>query len=129
MKFLINCLFFILIIAIIKKIINTNNKYKYIKIALILIIVWGIMFYVDYCLVRNQQLPLFAWKFLGIMSYQDGGTVEYIGIGYKVIDFHAIIYNYYEGIMDYKYEVKHMCPWWVTYEEMLDKYVYDIYKK
>ena len=127
MKFLINCLFFTLIIIFIKKVINTDNKYKYIKLVLILIIVWGIMFCVDYLLVRNQQLPLFCWKFFGIFSYQDGGTVEYIGIGYKVIDFHAIIYNPYKGIMEYKYERIHMCPWWMAYDELLDKYVYNSY--
>ena len=58
---------------------------------------------------------------------KDGGTVEYIGIGYKVIDFHAIIYNPYKGIMEYKYERIHMCPWWMAYDELLDKYVYNSY--
>ena len=55
-----------------------------------IIVVLGIVFFtVDYNRVKNQKKPIFCIKSLagGIM---DGGTIEYLGLGYKVIDFHTI---------------------------------------
>lgn len=54
------------------------------------IVVLGIVFFtVDYNRVKNQKKPIFCIKSPagGIM---DGGTIEYFGLGYKVIDFHTI---------------------------------------
>ena len=55
-----------------------------------IIVVLGIVFFtVDYNRVKNQKKPIFCIKSPagGIM---DGGTIEYLGLGYKVIDFHTI---------------------------------------
>lgn len=55
-----------------------------------IIVVLGIVFFtVDYNKVKNQEKPIFCIKSPagGIM---DGGTIEYLGLGYKVIDFHTI---------------------------------------
>lgn len=55
-----------------------------------IIVVLGIVFFtVDYNRVKNQKKPIFCIKSPagGIM---DGGTIEYFGLGYKVIDFHTI---------------------------------------
>ena len=55
-----------------------------------IIVVLGIVFFtVDYNRVKNQEKPIFCIKSPagGIM---DGGTIEYLGLGYKVIDFHII---------------------------------------
>ena len=55
-----------------------------------IIVVLGIVFFtVDYNRVKNQEKPIFCIKSPagGIM---DGGTIEYLGLGYKVIDFHTI---------------------------------------
>jgi len=55
-----------------------------------IIVVLGIVFFtVDYNRVKNQEKPIFCIKSPagGIM---DGGTIEYFGLGYKVIDFHTI---------------------------------------
>ena len=55
-----------------------------------IIVVLGIVFFtVDYNRVKNQEKPIFCIKSQagGIM---DGGTIEYFGLGYKVIDFHTI---------------------------------------
>lgn len=63
---------------------------KIICIILGIIVVLGIVFFtVDYNRVRNQKKPIFCIQNPagGIM---DGGTIEYFGLGYKVIDFHTI---------------------------------------
>ena len=63
---------------------------KIICIILGIIVVLGIVFFtVDYDRVRNQKKPIFCIQNPagGIM---DGGTIEYFGLGYKVIDFHTI---------------------------------------
>ena len=55
-----------------------------------IIVVLGIVFFmVDYNRVKNQEKPIFCIQNPdgGIM---DGGTIEYFGLGYKVIDFHTI---------------------------------------
>ena len=56
-------------------------------------------------------MPIFCFNFIDIYSYKDGGTIEYIGFGYKVIDFHKLVYGqpYWEG--EYKLEEKYICPW------------------
>ena len=66
---------------------------KFLKVVagiLGIIVVLGIVFFtVDYNRVKNQEKPIFCIKSPsgGIM---DGGTIEYLGLGYKVIDFHTI---------------------------------------
>ena len=55
-----------------------------------IIVVLGILFFtVDYNRVKNQKKPIFCIQNPdgGIM---DGGTIEYFGLGYKVIDFHTL---------------------------------------
>ena len=63
-----------------------------INARLVVILCIGILivtFTVDYNRVKNQKKPIFCIKSPagGIM---DGGTIEYFGLGYKVIDFHTI---------------------------------------
>ena len=55
-----------------------------------IIVVLGIVFFtVDYNRVKNQKKPIFCIKGpAGVIL--DGGTIEYLGLGYKVIDFHTI---------------------------------------
>ena len=61
---------------------------KAIKILLIIIVVilaFGLTFFtVDYFRVKNNQRPIFC---IPLGGYSDGGTVEYFGLGYKVIAF------------------------------------------
>ena len=63
---------------------------KVIVIVLEIIVVLGIVFFiVDYNRVQKQEKPIFCIQNpAGIIS--DGGTIEYFGIGYKVIDFHTL---------------------------------------
>ena len=70
---------------------NLTRKQKIIT-RLVVILCIGILivtFTVDYNRVKNQKKPIFCIKSPagGIM---DGGTIEYFGLGYKVIDFHTI---------------------------------------
>lgn len=53
-------------------------------------VILGIVFFVvDYNRVQKQEKPIFCIKNpAGIMN--DGGTIEYFGLGYKVIDFNTL---------------------------------------
>ena len=55
-----------------------------------IIFILGIVFFVvDYKRVQKQEKPIFCIQNpAGIIS--DGGTIEYFGLGYKVIDFHTL---------------------------------------
>ena len=55
----------------------------------IIVVLEIVFFTVDYNRVKNQKKPIFCIKSPagGIM---DGSTIEYLGLGYKVIDFHTI---------------------------------------
>ena len=63
---------------------------KVIGIVLGIIVVLGIVFFiVDYNRVQKQEKPIFCIQNpAGIIN--DGGTIEYFGLGYKVIDFHTL---------------------------------------
>ena len=57
-------------------------------IILGVIIILGIVFFaIDYNRVQKQEKPIFCIKAGTLL---DGGTVEYLGLGYKVIDFHTV---------------------------------------
>lgn len=57
-------------------------------IILGVIIILGIVFFaIDYNRVQKQEKPIFCIKARTLL---DGGTVEYLGLGYKVIDFHTV---------------------------------------
>ena len=61
---------------------------KILKILLIIIVLIVIItltfFTVDYIRVQNGKRPIFC---ISLGGYSDGGTVEYFGLGYKVIAF------------------------------------------
>lgn len=88
---------------------------KIIKIIVIIIIILsilGILFYtIDKEKISKQQTPIFCIK---ISTFLDGGTVEYLGLGYKIIIFHRLesIENYYDGI--------HIGSWFMTYDSALN---------
>ncbi|OZM56279.1 hypothetical protein CIB95_12715 [Lottiidibacillus patelloidae] len=63
-----------------------SRKLFYFGIAIIVIGPF-IMFGVDYGQAKNQKPPIFAGK---TSVYKDGGTTEYTGIGYKVIDYNEL---------------------------------------
>ena len=54
------------------------------------IVILGIVFFVvDYNRVQKQEKPIFCIK-NPAGEINDGGTVEYFGLGYKVIDFNTL---------------------------------------
>ena len=87
---------------------------KGIKILLIIleiIIVLGIIFFaIDYYRVNNNEKPIFCIK-SPAGAIRDGGTTEYFGIGYKVIDF-----NTTEGFDDIK-----IGTWFMKYNDFSDE--------
>lgn len=65
-----------------------KNKVKVILVVIFVIVILGFIFYaVDFNRAKNNQKPLFCIKTGTLL---DGGTIEYLGIGYKVIDFHTL---------------------------------------
>lgn len=86
---------------------------KGIKICLIVIgviIVLGLIFFtIDYNRAKNNEKPIFCFN---VATYRDGGTIEYMGLGYKVIDFHTL--SGYD-------EVK-IGSWFMQYEDFEEEY-------
>ena len=67
-----------------------KKNLKIIVILIGLVIILGVIFFtVDYNRVKNNQRPIFCIRHPG-GTLNDGGTVEFFGLGYKVIDFHTI---------------------------------------
>ena len=86
---------------------------KGIKILLIIlgvIIILGLTFFaVDYNRVQKQEKPIFCVK---DAIANDGGTEEYLGLGYKVIDF-----NRYNG-----YDEMKIGSWFMKYEDFENEF-------
>lgn len=73
-----------------KRIDFMNKNIRIICVCLIVIVIVGIIFFiVDYNRVKNNLRPVFCIENL-VSAVKDGGTVEFLGLGYKVIDFHTI---------------------------------------
>ena len=62
---------------------------KILKIIGIVLVLGIIFFGVDYSRLKNSERPIFCIK-NPAGTLRDGGTVEFFGLGYKVIDFHTI---------------------------------------
>lgn len=66
------------------------KKLKNITIILIVFILLAMLFFaIDYSRVQKQKKPIFCIK-NPAGEINDGGTVEYFGLGYKVIDFNRL---------------------------------------
>ncbi|MFA7435195.1 MAG: hypothetical protein WC006_02380 [Bacilli bacterium] len=63
-----------------------KRKYKYILLYIMLI--WVILFFVDFARMKNSKIPIFAFY---TASYEDGGSKRYTGLFYNV--FHLNYYN------------------------------------
>ena len=102
-----------------------KKSLKVIGIVLGVIVILGIVFFVvDYNRVQKQEKPIFCIQNLaGIIN--DGGTVEYFGLGYKVIDFHTIAgfddIKIGTWFMDYNDFNEEMKVYEEKYEEELNK--------
>lgn len=88
-----------------------NKKLKGILIIVgILVLLALICFCVDYSRVKKQEKPIFC---INLATYRDGGTKEYYGLGYKVIDFNRI-----DG-----YDEMKIGSWLMKYEEVAEDYI------
>lgn len=87
-----------------KKKNNNNKKIKLISnIIFVIIILIIAMITIDIVRVKKyNKLPIFA---IPLHTYKDGGTKEYYGIGYKVIDYYQL-----QGRRD-----KEMGTWFLKY--------------
>lgn len=80
-----------------------------VAIIIAIIILAGVMFLIDCSSVKSGNIPVFA-KEIGVLN--DGGTIEYTGVGYKIIDFNRL--NGYD-------ETK-IGLWFMKYEDFKDEY-------
>ena len=86
---------------------------KIIGCVLGIVIILGLIFFViDYTRVKNGKNPIFCIRNLAGI-YMDGGTIEYFGLGYKVIDFHTLagyddikIGSWFMDYNDFEHEIK-----------------------
>ena len=78
-------------------------------VVLALAILGGVMFLIDCSNVKSGKEPLFAKE---ISLANDGGTIEYMGLGYKIIDFNRL--NGYD-------ETK-VGLWYIKYEDFEEEY-------
>ena len=91
-----------------------SKKGKVLFIILgVIILVWIIFFMVDYFMVKNNRKPIFC---ILRSEVNDGGTKEYIGLGYKVIDFHK-----FQGENKYYDDIK-IGTIFMKYEDFKDEY-------
>lgn len=99
------------------------KKLKIFIFILIVIAILGIIFFsIDYKRVKNGEKPLFCIK---IGAYLDGGTVEYLGIGYKVINFNKMLPLSYLTETDTElkyYDETKIGTWFMKYEDFKSEY-------
>lgn len=90
-----------------------------------IVVILGIIFFaVDYNRVQKQEKPIFCIQNpVGVI--RDGGTIEYFGLGYKVIDFHTLAgfddIKIGTWLMDYNDFEKEMKEYEKKFEEELQK--------
>lgn len=75
---------------------------KILKIIILIIIIWLILFWTDYIFIKKFDKPIFMIR---TTIYEDGGTKEYYGFGYKLIK-----YNLIDG-----YKENHIGTWFMKY--------------
>ena len=90
-----------------------------------IVVILGIIFFaVDYNRVQKQEKPICCIQNpAGVIK--DGGTIEYFGLGYKVIDFHTLAgfddIKIGTWLMDYNDFEKEMKEYEKKFEEELQK--------
>lgn len=100
-----------------------KKRLKIVFIVLGIIVVLGVTFFaIDYNRVKEQEKPIFC---INVATCLDGGTKEYYGLGYKVIDFHTLkgfddikIGTWFMDYNDFKEEMK---VYETKFEEELQK--------
>lgn len=89
-----------------------KKKFKMVLSILVTVIILAfVLFLVDLGRVQRQEKPLFCIKNLS-GAYRDGGTQEYWGLGYKVIDFNRL-----DG-----YDAMKIGSWFMQYQDFAEEY-------
>ena len=83
-----------------------NKKKTILRIFLVIFITAVIFFSIDFYRAQNGKSPIFCIHY---STLKDGGTKEYIGFGYKVIEYHKI--NGYKNI--------HVGTFFMQYDDQL----------
>lgn len=83
---------------------------KYFLIIFVSVILIALIFgLVDYHRYKNNEKPIFTLA----LTYMDGGSVEYVGLGYQIIYFHMIEdYELGEDVI-----LKDMAPIWYDFDQ------------
>lgn len=95
------------------KFMQKKSMKKFLKLFVAIIfaiaIIGAVMFLIDCSKIKSGKTPLFA-QVTGTLN--DGGTIEYTGLGYKIIDFNRL--NGYD-------ETK-IGLWYIKYEDYEEEY-------
>ena len=101
------------------------------KVIILIIVIWGAFFVIDLVRVKNDKLPIFAFR---TASYKDGGSSRYTGLFYTVYSMHYFNPEMNENwenedgslkeeYKDQEYIVyKKLVPWFVGIDYLKDKY-------
>lgn len=97
------------------------------KIVLIIIVcIWLFMFSTDFICTKLEKKPLFSFKFA---SYMDGGSKQYLGLGYQVIHFNSIVSDERDSFTIPYYYIGPICPidsvWKKVKHKAIEKYFID----
>ncbi len=86
-----------------------------ILIILLIIIVLGIIFFtIDYVRIKQNKMPVFC---INPITYRDGGTKEFYGLGYKVIAFNKMLaFDTQISEMNYYKDIK-IGTWFMKYQK------------
>ena len=99
-----------------KSLKGRRKSFRVVVFIISVLIIWFLIFNVDFYRSKKNKKPLFANNFNGIVTYQDGGTTVYFGIGYKIYSFNTA------GL-----RCNVICSYFTTYKEAKDKAIKNIY--
>lgn len=96
------------------------KKSKVILIILIILLALGTIFFtIDYGRTINNKNPLFCIR---IATYLDGGTTEYLGLGYKVIRFNKMLSSSKDYTEMRYYRSNRIGPIFMNYSDFYSDY-------
>lgn len=101
---LLLCIFIFLIFKLPKKL-----KIQLLVFNMYFIILCSTMFLVNLYRIKQNKTPIFYFQY---NSYQDGGSIEYLSLGYKILKQHKII------AIDTYSENTYIYPFAVTYQDL-----------
>ncbi|MDD4607508.1 MAG: hypothetical protein PHD10_00020 [Bacilli bacterium] len=64
-----------------------KKKKRITIMIMVFLIIWITFIITDFSLAKNNRKPIFA---IPVFRLKDGGTIEYYGLGYKVIKYNVL---------------------------------------